>query len=114
MEMIINKKAWSQLPSFLQKIVEASIAKSGLNLSIKNEAKNALALKEIEQQRKVELIQFPEGVLQKLRALTEEVLEEEAFKDEDFRKVLASYKNFQNIYVPYEQVTSKAYDESRN
>ena len=114
MEMIINKKAWSQLPSFLQKIVEASIAKSGLNLSIKNEAKNALALKEIEQQRKVELIQFPEGVLQKLRALTEEVLEEEASKDEGFRKVLASYKDFQNIYAPYEQVTSKAYDESRN
>ena len=114
MEMIINKKAWSQLPSFLQKIVEGSIAKSGLNLSIKNEAKNALALKEIEQQGKVELIQFPEGVLEELRALTEEVLEEEASKDEGFRKVLASYKDFQKIYVPYEHVTRKAYDESRN
>ncbi len=113
MEMIINKKAWEKLSKPLQKIVEASIAKSGLTLSIKNEAKNSEALQQIKAEGKVELVRFPEEVLFKLRKLSGEVLEEESAKDRGFKRVLESYKNFENVYLPYEEVTNKAYDDFR-
>ena len=113
MEMIINQKAWDRLSEPLQKIVEACIAKSGLTLSTKNEAENAKALQQIIDEGRVELVRFPDNVLENLKNLNTQVLEEEAAKDEGFRKVLESYQKFQDLYAPYEAVTNKAYDESR-
>ena len=114
MEMIINQKAWDRLSEPLQKIVEACIAKSGLTLSTKNEAENAKALQQIIDEGRVELVRFPDNVLENLKNLNTQVLEEEATKDEGFRKVLESYQKFQDLYAPYEAVTNKAYDESRD
>ena len=114
MEMIINQKAWDRLSEPLKKIVEASIAKSGLTLSTKNEAENARALQQIIDEGKVELVRFPDNVLSNLKKMNLQVLEEEAAKDEGFRKVLKSYQDFQKLYSSYEAVTNKAYDESRD
>ena len=51
---------------------------------------------------------FPQDVLQALRSVTRQTLENEAEKDPEFKRVYESYIAFQKAYQPWHGITSKA------
>ena len=59
----------------------------------------------------VEVERFPDSVLEALRSATEEVLDEEAAKDELFAKALDSYRAFAQAYGDYEALNRLPTDE---
>jgi len=73
------------------------------------EANNGAALQTLITKHHVELIKFPDEVLDALRKLAEEVREEEAAKTPIATKVNESFKKFQQVVGTWGTVSELAY-----
>ncbi|MBI5450376.1 MAG: TRAP transporter substrate-binding protein DctP [Gammaproteobacteria bacterium] len=109
LELIINDKAWKSLPVHLQAIVENAAAANNLWMLAEFEAKNVEALQTLQQEHKINLLEFPADVIETLRRLTKQTLDEEAAKDATFRKVYAAYQQFSTRDVAWHGVSESAY-----
>jgi TRAP-type mannitol/chloroaromatic compound transport system substrate-binding protein len=91
--LIINKKALESLPPHLRKMIE--IVRGSIDQYIYNQfiSADALALQELKNQG-VKILSFPSPVLDRLRQLSTEVLEEEAKKNGQFKRVYEAFKTF--------------------
>ena len=95
LELIVNKSAYNQLPKNLQEII--SVAAKALNIEMLSEFEklNIEYLEKIENEKSVEILRFPDEVLNKFEEITKNVLAELSSKDELSKKIYYSYKNFQ-------------------
>jgi TRAP-type mannitol/chloroaromatic compound transport system substrate-binding protein len=93
LSLIINKKAWGDLPEHLQKTIEIVSGNTYQYVYNQFETLNSLALKEL-QNEGVELIEFPPAVMEEFRRLSKEVLEEESAKNKDFKRIYEAFKKF--------------------
>lgn len=109
LEVIFNKKAYESLPKDLQAIIDAVAMETNLWSLSEFEARNGEALEELITKHKVELVRFPEALLDDLRKLAKEVLEEEANKDEMSRKVHEAFKKFKKQVGIWGSVSENAY-----
>ena len=109
LELTINKKAWDQLPKQLQLIVENAAAASNLWMLSEFEARNLDALQTLKNKYHVEVNEFPDDVIKKLKVLTKETLTEEAGKDADFKRVLQAYQKFQQDNAAWNEISEAAY-----
>jgi TRAP-type mannitol/chloroaromatic compound transport system substrate-binding protein len=109
LELIINKKAWDELPQELQIIVQTAAQASNLQMLSEFEANNLDALHTLTNQHHVQLIEFPADVLKELHKLTLETLTEEADKDADFKKVYAAYTTFNKNMDAWNAISEAAY-----
>ncbi|MFZ3047099.1 MAG: hypothetical protein WA151_14395 [Desulfatirhabdiaceae bacterium] len=73
------------------------------------EAGNGAALEELITVHKVNLMQFPPDMMDALRKMAMEVLEEEAAKDPMSKKVHESFKKFKKQVGVWGTVADKAY-----
>ena len=109
LEYIINKKAYESLPKDLQMIIDTVCMESEQWTLAQFDSKNGAALQELITKHHVKLIRFPDEVLKDLRKLAKEVLEEEAAKDPQAKKVNEDFKKFQKIVGTWGTVSEKAY-----
>ena len=109
LELIVNARAWAELPADLQRIVENAAAGAALYMYAHMEVGNARAIRALNESNRVEILEFPPDVIDKLADLTAEALAEEAAKDESFAKVLAAYESFREGQRDWEAVTERAY-----
>jgi TRAP-type mannitol/chloroaromatic compound transport system substrate-binding protein len=109
LEVIFNKKAYESLPKDLQLMVDAVAMETNLWSLSQFEAGNGAALQELISKHKVELIRFPEPMMNELRKLSEETLEEEAEKDAQSRKVHEAFKTFKERVGTWGSVSEDAY-----
>ena len=109
LELIINTKAWAQLPLDLQAIVEAATYKANMWMISEFEAKNNANLKTLVEEHKVKLKRFPDEVLDGLRKISDEVLEELAGKDMASRKVYEHFKAFRENISAWNQMSETPY-----
>jgi TRAP-type mannitol/chloroaromatic compound transport system substrate-binding protein len=109
MECLLNKAAYSALPPDLQRIV--SIACQALNGEMLAEytARNNTALQSLINDHGVDVREFPRVVLNKLLALSEEVVAEIAGKDPLAAKVFQSYRSFQRQVTAWHDISERAY-----
>ena len=112
LELIVNAKAWHELPPDLQKIIESAAAAASLFMYGMMEVENAKALRALKDSGHVELLQFPPDVIRKLSDMTKTALAAEAAKDETFAKILLAYESFRARHREWEAVTEKAYREA--
>lgn len=110
LELLINKARWDSLPVDLQEIVKQAAAATGAWTFSALEYLNSQALKELSAKKNVQVLPFPAEVMEELRAITTQTLEEEADKDPDFKRVYEAYLSFQNTYQPWHRLTSQALD----
>lgn len=110
LELLINKARWDSLPVDLQEIVKQAAAATGAWTFSALEYLNSQALKELSAKKNVQVLPFPAEVMEELRAITTQTLEEEAGKDPDFKRVYEAYLSFQNTYQPWHRLTSQALD----
>ncbi len=109
LELMVNKKAWEELPKALQLIVENAAMASNLRMLSEFEAKNLAALQTLQDKYKVEVEAFPDDVIKTLRHYTEEVLEEEASKDASFKKIYGAYRQFVANNKKWNAISEAAY-----
>jgi TRAP-type mannitol/chloroaromatic compound transport system substrate-binding protein len=109
LEYIFNKKAYESLPRDLQHILNSASMENEQWILAQFEASNGAALQTLINKHKTELIRYPDIVLNALRPLAAQVLEEEASKDPMARKVHENFKKFQKIVGTWGSVSEKAY-----
>jgi len=114
LELIVNKKAFESLPPDLQKIIQTAASASSVRMLSEFEAKNLAALKKLKNEDKVEVLPFPDDVLKALHGYTNEVLEEEAAKDANFKRVYDAYEAFMKDNDAWNALSEAAYQRARN
>jgi len=109
LEYFFNKKAYESLPKDLQHIIDVTCMENELWVLSQFDARNGAALQELITKHKVQLVKFPDEVLNDLRKLADEVVAEEAAKDAMSTKVNDSFKKFQKVLGTWGSVSEKAY-----
>lgn len=109
LEVMFNKKVYDGLPNDLKAILDAVAMETNLWSLSEFEAGNGAALQELITQHKVELVKFPDALLDDLRKMAKEVLEEEAAKDPVSKKVHEAFKKFKEQVGIWGSVSENAY-----
>jgi TRAP-type mannitol/chloroaromatic compound transport system substrate-binding protein len=91
--MYINKNEWAALPPGYQAMLRAACAYALMEMLASYDAKNAKALARVVAQGAQLVVLTPE-VLRALRVALEAVLDEEAGKSEQFKRVLENWRAF--------------------
>ena len=108
-EVVFNKAAHDQLPADLKLVLDAAAAKITDTMIAEFDVQNAQALNEIRKDPKVEVVAFPQEVLDTFKKLSGEILEEEAAKDPLARKIHDDYNAFMAEWLSWTNVTDKEY-----
>jgi TRAP-type mannitol/chloroaromatic compound transport system substrate-binding protein len=109
LENMFNKKAYDSLPKDLQAIIDVATAESNLWMLSEFDAQNGGALLSLINDHKVNVKRFPAEVLNSLRGLAEETLEEEASKDKMARKVHEDFKKFKDQVGIWGSISEQSY-----
>jgi TRAP-type mannitol/chloroaromatic compound transport system substrate-binding protein len=109
LEFIFNKNAYESLPKDLQHIVDAACAEAEVWALAQFDGNNGAALQTLINEHNVQVFKFPDKVLDALRPLAKEVVEEEAAKTPMATKVNESFKNFQKVVGSWGSISEKAY-----
>ncbi len=109
LEVTFNKQVYDSLPNSLKVILDAVAMETNLWSLSQFEAQNGQALEELINKHNVDLKEFPSEMMQQLRKLSDEVLEEEAAKDPASKKVNEAFKKFRDQIGPWGTVSEKAY-----
>jgi len=113
LECIINRQALEALPEDLRAIVLLACRATNDNMLAEFTARNHEALATLIDEHGVELRQFPDDVLRRLKELSHEVIEEIAGRDPMFRRVSESYRSFQKKSNGWMKVSELAYLNAR-
>ena len=109
LEVMFNKKIYDGLPKDLQAILDAVAMETNLWSLSEFEAGNGAALEMLIKEHNVDLKQFPAEMIDNLRKLAAETLEEEANKDAMSRKVHEAFKKFKAQVGIWGTVSENAY-----
>ncbi|RJQ78979.1 MAG: TRAP transporter substrate-binding protein [Desulfobacteraceae bacterium] len=112
LEVIFNKKVYDGLPKDLQAAIDAVSMEINLWSLSQFEAGNGEALQDLITKHKVNLVRFPDSMMDQLRKLSAEVLEEEAQKDPQSRKVHDAFKKFKERVGVWGTVSEHAFYNS--
>ncbi|MGN7613813.1 ABC transporter substrate-binding protein, partial [Magnetococcales bacterium HHB-1] len=113
LESLINKAAYEKLPEDLQVIVMNACKVANLDMLSDFTARNNQALNTLIRKHKVALRRFPDGVLKKIRGLSDQVVAEIAEKDPFSKKVYQSFIAFREQAISWHKVSELAYMQSR-
>ena len=103
-EFIINSRNWAELPDDLKKIVEVAAQATTEWIFSAMDDRNGMALKKLEASKKVQILEFPDEVLQELKKMTKKTLDEEAAKDPDFKRVYDAYTAYRDQYADWHRL----------
>ncbi|NNF95364.1 MAG: TRAP transporter substrate-binding protein, partial [Halobacteria archaeon] len=113
LEAMINKDAFSKLPKDLQSIVLNACKVVNQDMLAEYTARNNAALHTLVNKHKVDLRQFPDDVLAKLRQLSDEVVAEVAAKDKLTKQVYDSFRTFRDQVMEWHKVSEQSYLRAR-
>ena len=113
LEAFVNKDAWDSLPPDLQEMI--TVATRAINEDMLSEftARNNAALVTLIEEHGVELRELPEDVMQRLKALSGEVVAESAQQDELSKRIYASYMAYAKAVKSYHEISEQAYLNAR-
>ena len=114
LEAIINKQALEALPDDLQSIVLNACRVAEQDMLAEYTARNNIALEQLVNEHQVQLRQFPDDVLLRLRELSGEILAEVGARDEISTRIYDSYARFHDQVSSYHRISEKAYYLARD
>ncbi len=112
LELIINAEAWASLPADLQLMVKTAARGTSLWMFAEFESQNLKALETLKNQYNVEVLRFPPDVLQEMKRLARETLDEEAAKNEQFNEVYQAYQTFRANNDAWNAISESAYADA--
>ena len=114
LECFVNKQAFDALPKDLQHIVLTASKAANLDMLSDFTARNNAALETLVTEHHVELRQFPDEVLIKLKGLSDQVVAEVADNDPMSKKVFESFRKFRDQAIAWHNVSERAYLNARS
>jgi len=109
LELQVNRQAFESLPKDLQMIVRTAALAQNSWMLAQFEGQNNQALYQLVNEEGVDLRQFPDEVMDGLRAAAEEVIVEVADSDAISKKVFESFRAFQEGAAQYGNISERAY-----
>ncbi len=100
--MLINKDAWNKASKSQQSLINTTCTAATMMGLSEGEYKNGKVLAGF-QEKGVHADQIPVDVLRQLKKVSDEVLQEEANKDADFKRVWESQKDFEHYYKVWDK-----------
>ncbi|MGI9305960.1 MAG: TRAP transporter substrate-binding protein [Gammaproteobacteria bacterium] len=94
LETFVNKQAFDALPAHLQQVVEVAAQAANNDMLSEFTARNGEALEKLVGEHEVQLRRFPDDVLKKLKATSEQVVGDAATSDAESQKVYSSFTDF--------------------
>ncbi len=113
LECIVNKQAYDSLPADLQDLIELACQAMNCDMQAEYTWGNAQSLAQLTQDPNIELREFPEDVMNLLRDLTKEVLEEFSANDPWAAKIHKSYFDFLAKSADNQRISEYAYLRDR-
>jgi TRAP-type mannitol/chloroaromatic compound transport system substrate-binding protein len=113
LEALINKDVFNKLSKDLQSIVLNACKVVNQDMLAEYTARNNTALHTLVTKHKVNLRQYPDDVLAKLRQLSDEVVAEVAAKDKLSKQVFDSFRSFRDQVMEWHKVSEQAYLRAR-
>jgi TRAP-type mannitol/chloroaromatic compound transport system substrate-binding protein len=114
LECIVNRQAWEALPEDLKETVTLACRATNDTILAEFTARNHEALSVLVNEHHVQLREFPADVLSRLRTLSQEVLDETAARDPLFRRILTSYRAFEQQAAGWMKISEQAYLNARD
>lgn len=108
-ELMVNLTAWNELPPDLQKIIEVTARAVSEWIYGEMEFHNSEALQQLQQQKNVEVLEFPADVLAALKTTAMETLEVEAAGNPKFKRVYEAYRSFSQGYGDWSRMSEQSY-----
>jgi len=113
LQCTINLDAWHSLPEDIQEIVTNVCQAINTDIMAEYTWGNAVALEQMKKDPNIEIRRLPDDVLDLLRRLSREVMEELSAKDEWAARIQASFDAFQRISRPNQRISELAYMNAR-
>jgi TRAP-type mannitol/chloroaromatic compound transport system substrate-binding protein len=114
LEAIVNKTALEALPADLQSIVRNACKAVNLDMLAEYTARNNDALDKLVNLHKVKLLAYPNDVLNELRNISDEVIQDVANKSAVNKKVYDSFIQYRDQVTQWHKVSEQAYLNARN
>ena len=114
LQFTVNRDAWNTLPEDLQEIIGTVCQAINVDMMADHTWGNAVALKQLKEDPNVELRRLPDDVLKLLRQYSQEALDELSANDEGAARIQASFNDFQNMAIPYHEISEMAYLNARS
>ncbi|MCI5207249.1 MAG: ABC transporter substrate-binding protein [Candidatus Electrothrix sp. ATG2] len=108
-ELIVNSKEWDNLPENIKRVIEVTSGNLNQWIYSQFEARNIDALKVLIEERGVTVLPYPQEVLDVLHKKTKELLQEEAGKNAQFKKIYKEFSTFKEKYNEWNLVADDAY-----
>jgi TRAP-type mannitol/chloroaromatic compound transport system substrate-binding protein len=108
-EFVFNKEKFYDLPTDLQEILKSAVHASNLWVLSQFEHFNASYLRTIKNSGQVEFMTWPRDVLNTLRVVTREILEEETSKNDSSKKVFQAYSEYLDRYKDWSRISEASY-----
>ena len=113
LQAYVNRAAWESLPPDLQAVIEIACQAITTDMQAEYTHGNAVALEQLMADPNVELRQFPDDVLQYLKSITQEIVEEMVADDPMAAKIYRSWSTFLEQSIPNQRITEQAFLATR-
>lgn len=114
LEAIVNKQALEALPDDLQSIVRNACKVVNLDMLAEYTARNNEALDKLVNKHKVKLLAYPKEVLNELRNISDEVIQDIAKNSKVNQTIYDSFVSFRDQVTQWHKVSEQAYLNSRS
>lgn len=109
LDLMINRRAWDQLPATYQKVLEACARATNEELLIHYDAANPPALHRLINEHGVQVRPFSRDIMQAAWRESTALLEEQASADATFRRVYDHWKAFRARAFGYDAIVEQNY-----
>ncbi len=109
LECLVNKRAYDALPKDLQAIVQAACYRANVNMLAEFEAKNNEYLLKIIADPRVEVLPFPQEVLDKLKEASFKIYDELASQGGWAERVYTSYRSFKKDITAWSRLSEQVF-----
>ncbi|MEA3411485.1 MAG: TRAP transporter substrate-binding protein DctP [Pseudomonadota bacterium] len=113
LECFVNAKAFEALPPDLRSIVTNAARVANQDMLAEYTARNNDALDTLLDEHNVDMRRFPDDVIEQLRRLSREVVEEEARKSPQAGRIAESYLGFWKKVMRWHDISERAYLNAR-
>ena len=112
-EFLFNKEKFEALPADLQEILRTAVEAVALGMTNEFMARNAISLKELEEDHGVVPRQFPDDLLIELNQIAQEEIDKLADLSPMGARIHRSYRDFEASMRAYQDVSEEAYTRAR-
>ncbi|MBT8090074.1 MAG: TRAP transporter substrate-binding protein [Gammaproteobacteria bacterium] len=113
LETIINADAWNSLPADLQEIVSTTCQAITTDMAAEYTNGNAMSLQQLKNDPNVELRRFPTAVIDLLRSIAQDVVEELMAADPAAAKIGKAYFEYLDVVAANSRIAEQAYLSTR-